>query len=241
MKKKMMILVFMLALFTFTACSISNTNNKDNDNKDKETSIAFKEDYESLNGTENKSGKAHRTVKIDSNNVFVEVTAEEIVKMIENKETFYVYFGSKLCPWCRSTIEMADKISRDNDISKIYYVDIWDDEGNEILRDKYALNDKDEVVLSSEGTEAYKKLLVSFDNVLDDYTLTDSNNNTVSVLEKRIYAPNYIYVSDGVAQRITTGISELQKDSREELTEEMLSDEEEKFNQFFVNSCDSKC
>lgn len=229
------VLVSVISLFIITACNEANKNDSN------ESAIAFKEDYEAINGTENKNGKVHRTIKIDSNNSFVEVTAEEIVKMIENKETFYVYFGSRLCPWCRSTIEMADKISRDKDVKKIYYVDIWDDEGNEILRDKYSLNDKDELILSSEGTEAYKKLIVSFDGLLDDYTLTDSKNNSVKVGEKRIYAPNYFYVENGVAERITTGISELQKDSREELTEEILADEEKQFDEFFINSCDSKC
>ena len=201
----------------------------------------FKNDYESINGQANASGKIHRTVTIDEKNLFVETTAEEIVKMIENKETFYVYFGSRLCPWCRSTIEMADKVSRENGVTKIYYVDIWDDEGKEILRDKYSLNDEGIPELVQEGTASYKKLVEILDEFLREYTLTNKDGEEVSTGEKRIYAPNYFYFRDGECKRMTTGKSSLQTDSREELTEEMLNDEKIKFNDFFPNYCDDLC
>ena len=40
---------------------------------------------------------------------------------------------------------------------------------------------------------------------------------------------------------MTTGISDSQKDAREELTEEILKDEEQKFDDFFINVCDESC
>ena len=52
--------------------------------------------------------------------------------MIENKETFYVYFGDELCPWCRSVIEKFIEVAKKNDVKKVYYVKIWDDDHNEI-------------------------------------------------------------------------------------------------------------
>ena len=63
----------------------------------------------------------------------------------------------------------------------------------------------------------------------------DTEGNKISTEEKRIFAPNYIYVEKGVAKRITTGTSEKQTDSREELTKEILEDEEKLFNDFFKN------
>lgn len=239
MKKRLLLIILVIGVFTLTGCFGSNEEKKSERNE--ETAFSFKNDYESINGKENSHGKIHRTIEISKDNRFVEVTPEEIVKKIENKETFYVYFGSRLCPWCRSVLEVADQQSRDKEIDVIYYVDIWDDEGNEILRDKYILNDNNELELSVEGTEAYKKLVEYFDKYLDDYTLTDSNGNKVPVGEKRIFAPNFVYVENGVAERLTTGISSKQKDSREELTEEMLQDEENAFNKFFSTSCDDKC
>ena len=40
---------------------------------------------------------------------------------------------------------------------------------------------------------------------------------------------------------MTTGISELQTGSRDELTKEILLDEEKKFDDFFINVCDESC
>lgn len=203
--------------------------------------LAFKEDYESVNGKENAHGKVHRVITIPSDNPFVETTSEDILKRIENKETFYVYFGSKLCPWCRSSIEKAIEVAGSHGISKIYYVDIWDDEGNEIVRDKYILNDDNEPVKDKDGDASYAKLLTYFADLLNDYTLSTSDGKKVEVGEKRIYAPNYIYIENGVAKKLVTGVSDKQQDSREELTEEMLADEEAIFNDFFTEACDDAC
>ena len=214
-----LIIVFVFILF---GCTISKDKN----------AIEFKEEYESLNGIINSKGKEHRTVFIDSDNPFEKVNASDIVEKIENEETFYVYFGDKLCPWCRSVIEKAVEIAKKRKIKKIYYVSIWDDDGNEILRDKYQL-DNDEINEISKGTEEYYKLLEYFDNVLSEYTLTNSDGIKINVGEKRIYAPNFIYVENGKAVRFTEGISKKQTDSREELTSAILKDEEELFEQFF--------
>ena len=230
MKKKFIILL--LVLFSLTGCLGTAKENKSG--KD------FKEDYEKLNNKENKSGKKHREVSLSEYNKFVETTPEEIVKMIENKETFYVYFGSSLCPWCRSVIEKADEVSRLNDIEKVYYIDIWDDEGNEIFRDKYEINENGELVKTFEGTKEYGILLEKFSNYLRDYSVT-SNGITKDTGEKRIYAPNFVFIEKGDIKRLVTGKSELQKDAREKLTDQMLKDEEAVFNKFFVNSCTDAC
>lgn len=202
------------------------------ENKEVSDSLKFKEEYEGLNGTTNSSGKVHRTVSIDDDNPFVYASDDDIVSKIENEETFYVYFGSKLCPWCRSVIEEAIKVLKENNIKTIYYVDIWDDDGNEIMRDKYIL-ENGEVILDSEGTSSYYKLLDLLDDVLDDYSLTDDDGKIINVDEKRIYAPTFIYVEDGKAVRITDGVSDKQTDSRAELTSEILEDEDNLFNEFF--------
>lgn len=225
MKKKLflILLITLIPILLTTGCSSKN---------DKETALAFKEEYESLNGKTNSSGKEHRSVTIPSDNPFEKVSASDIVKMIKDGGTFYVYFGDKLCPWCRSVIEKACDVSKDNNIEKIYYVNIWDDDGGEILRDKYQLVDGEAVQLI-EGTDDYYKLLEYFDDLLSDYTLSDQDGNKILVGEKRIFAPNFVYVKDGKAVKLIDGISELQTDSREELTDEMLSDEEKQFNELF--------
>ena len=225
--KKSLILLLIISLFTITACG-SKTNE-------------FKKDYEEINGKANQQGKIHRTVTISEDNPFVEVEAKDIVKMIEDKETFYVYFGSRLCPWCRSVIESAIKLSLTRGISKIYYVDIWNDNGEEILRDKYSLDDSNKPNKEIDGTEEYYELLKNFDSLLRDYTLTDNNDNQIPVGEKRIFAPNFVYIEKGVAKKLVTGKSDKLTDPRGELTTEIIKDQETIFDEFFTEVCDEEC
>lgn len=222
------LLVIVLILLSITGCS-SNKTEKNSD------SLKFKEEYEAINGETNSSGKKHRTISILKDNPFIYVTGEEIVEKIENKETFYVYFGSPYCPWCRSVIEKAIEVAKKKNIDTIYYVDIWDGDHVEILRDTYQLNNDGEPEVVFEGSKDYKELLKYFDNILRDYTLTDATGNEVSVGEKRIFAPNFMYVEKGKAIRLTSGESEKKKDSREELSNEILEDEEKLFVEFFDN------
>ena len=201
--------------------------------KENKKALEFKNDYEEINNKENKMGKVHRKITLSENNKFVETTPAEILKKIENKETFYVYFGSRLCPWCRSVIEKADEVSRNKKISKIYYVDVWDDEGNEIFRDKYEIVDG-ELKQTFEGSKEYKKILNSINqDLLRDYTINKEDGSVVEVGEKRIYAPNFVYFEKGKGIKLITGKSEKQIDSREDLTKGMLKDEEKLFNEFF--------
>lgn len=225
MKKKVfLILILFIGLFV-TGCS---TNNKD--------ALKFKEEYEKINGDKTSySDNKYRTLKIDKNNPYVYSSAKEILEKINNKETFYVYFGSSYCPWCRSVIEKSIESAQKNNIKKIYYVDIWNGFHNEILRDTYKLNDKNEAEKEKDGTKEYYKLLEKFDNLLEDYTLTTDDGEEVKVGEKRIFAPDFIYVENGVAKRITSATSENQKDADAKLTKEILKDEEKSFNDFFKN------
>ena len=219
MKKNLLLIICLTLLVFITGCE----NKK---------ALEFKKEYESMNGVESKSGKVHRTVSINKNNPYEKVNAKDIVEKINNKETFYVYFGDKLCPWCRSVVEKSIEVAKDKKINKIYYVAIWNDEGEEILRDKYTL-ENNELKKIVDGTEEYYKLLDKFKDLLSDYTLANENGEKIETGEKRIFAPNYIYVEKGVPKTLISGISEKQTDSREELTTEILEDEEKIFNEFF--------
>lgn len=222
------ILMCILTLLLICGCSTKTESDK------------FKKDYESLNGKSSSYGE-YRELNIEQN-PFVFSNSDEIIKMIENKESFYVYFGDKACPWCRSVIEKAISVSKKYSISKIYYINIWDDDHNEILRDKYELKDG-KAVKVNDGDKNYSKLLEYFNEFLDDYTLTDEENNVINVGEKRIFAPTFIYVENGKAVRETTGISKKLTSPFDELTEEILNDEEKLFNDFFGAdlACNDKC
>ena len=222
MKKILLSVLVLLSVFTLSGCATKESK-------------AFKEDYEKLNGQANSTGKIHRTISIDEENPFIEVSAEDIVKKIENKETFYVYFGSTLCPWCRSTIESAIKVAKEKNIKTIYYVDIWDDNGKEILRDKYELKDG-KLEKTQEGTESYNKLLEYFKDYLRDYTITDKEKDKeIETGEKRIFAPNFMYIKDGEIKKLTNGKADDQKDAREELTDALKDAQITKYRDFFNN------
>ncbi len=231
MKKKIFsVLLVITILFTLTACTSKDALN-------------FKNDYESLNGVVNKNGKEHRTISIPKNNPIVISDAKEVIEKIEAGDNFYVYFGSSLCPWCRSSIEKAIEVANNNGIDKIYYVDIWDKEGNEILRDKYTLDDNGKAVKIVDATEEYITLLEYLKDVLPDYTYAANKNggSKLDVNEKRIYIPLFVYIAKGKPIRSTSGLSDLQEKSRDELTAEILKDEEKQFDDFFINVCDESC
>ena len=199
----------------------------------KDDALKFKKEYETLNGNVNASGVAIRTVTIPEDNPFVYTTAEDIVKKIDKDETFIVYFGFPNCPWCRSVIEKAIEVANKEKIKTIYYVNIRNDQNEEILRDKYILGKKNKVEKEDEGTQAYKDLLDRLKDVLADYTLTTQDGNDIKVGEKRIYAPNFIYVKNGTPLKLIEGYSSKQAKSNQELTEDLLKDEEEIFTKFF--------
>ncbi len=212
-------------LFAFTGCEVK---------KDNQAALDFKEEYESLNGVKNSRGVEHRTITIPEDNPYEKVDPNRIVEMIENKESFYLYVGDSLCPWCRSVLEKSIEVAKENNIEKIYYVEIWDDEGTEIFRDKYELQEG-VPVQTIEGVDAYHTLLETFDKVLSDYTLRDEDGKTVEVGEKRIYAPNYFYIQNGKVVRMVEGYSSSLEDPRGELTEEVLQDEEKQFMKLFTS------
>lgn len=230
------ILIVAILLISVTGCGTKKTNEDtqaQDETRDNESALIFKEEYEALNGVKNSSGVEHRTVSINENNPFVYATGKEIVEKIKDQETFYVYFGSSYCPWCRSVIEKFIEVANNNNIDKVYYVDIWVGDHVEILRDVYKLNEDGKPELVSKGDSSYQELLKYFDKLLNDYTLTNSKGKTIKVGEKRIFAPNFIYVEKGKAKRIVEGISESQSDPRETLTKKMLNDEEKIFIEFF--------
>lgn len=234
MKNKiLLILLLIVGMMSLTACG--NKKEKMSD------ALKFKEEYESFNGEKNDYFK-YRNLSIKEDNPFVYTTAEDVVKKIENEETFIVYFGDPECPWCRSVIEQAIESANENSIEKIYYVRIWNGFHNEILRDEYELKDG-KPIIKSKGTDAYYKLLEYFDKLLEDYTLTDENDNTVSVGEKRLFAPNFISIKNGKAEELIDGISEKQESFDSELSEEILKEENEIFDKFYLTTklCTDKC
>lgn len=181
--------------------------------------IKFKKEYEELNGKDNGNGSIYRPLSISDKNPFIYKEAKDIIEMIDNKETFVVYFGFGKCPWCRSVLESMIKSAKNKGVKKIYYVDVLN------IRDKYELNEKHKAVRTVEGTKDYYTLLKKLNNVLENYeplTYTENKKEKkVTINEKRIYAPNVIVVNKGKAVSLETGIIETLIDPYMDLTDDM--------------------
>lgn len=237
--KKSLLIILVLALSLLTSCTIYDGDEKAacdlyEDCGEEFVSMSdFKADYEALNGLKNKNDKDYREVTIPEDNPIVYSNGEAVESLVNSHASFYLYVGDPLCPWCRSVIEMALKVAKEKGIKKIYYIDIWDDEGNETFRDKYQITDG-ELELIYEGQESYHKLITDWADFLKDYTLED-DEGVYDIGEKRIFAPSFFYVEKGELKKFVEGTSDLQKGAYDYLSEEILKDEEEIFNEFFSN------
>lgn len=206
--------LFMIIVTVLAAIVLVLNIQKVISNNSQTDGIKFKEEYEKLNGKKNDQGKKYREITIDSKNKIVYKTTEEVLNLIDKKKSFVLYFGFDTCPWCRSVVPTLASISRELN-QEVYYIDVKD------IRDTFELDDDNKPKLVKKGSKDYSKLLEKLEPVLEDYTLTDSDNNEIKVGEKRIYAPSIVSVIDGKAKELTTGISDKQTDGYMKLTKEM--------------------
>lgn len=209
--------LFMIIVTVLAAIVLVLNIQKVISNNSQTDGIKFKEEYEKLNGKKNDQGKKYREITIDSKNKMVYKTTEEVLELIDKKKSFVLYFGFDTCPWCRSVLPTLASISKELN-QEVYYIDVKD------IRDTFELDDDNKPKLVKKGSKDYSKLLEKLEPVLEDYTLTDSDNNEIKVGEKRIYAPSIVSVIDGKAKELTTGISDKQTDGYMKLTKEMEKD-----------------
>ncbi len=225
--------LFMIIVTVLAAIVLVLNIQKVISNNSQTDGIKFKEEYEKLNGKKNDQGKKYREITIDSKNEMVYKTTEEVLNLIDKKKSFVLYFGFDTCPWCRSVVPTLASISKELN-QEVYYIDVKD------IRDTFELDDDNKPKLVKKGSKDYSKLLEKLEPVLEDYTLTDSDNNEIKVGEKRIYAPSIVSVIDGKAKELTTGISDKQTDGYMKLTKEMEKDTYNKIKKVLKQVSDKK-
>ena len=151
--------------------------------------LKFKKEYESLNNkTNDKTSSKYLKVDIDKNNVFVYKTDSEIIDVIE-KEDAIIYFGYKESDPCRGLVQVLNEVAKENNIKKVYYVDISS------IRDEYEVIDST-ISKIKNGTDSYNKLLTKLDEFLHEYIIYDKYNESYPTGEKRLFAPTVIAVKD---------------------------------------------
>ena len=222
MKKYLRIILFVLCIVLVTGC-----HNHDN--------LKFKNDYESLNGKKTTYNTVHRTINIDEDNPFVYSDLKNINKMIKKKKTFIVYFGANWCPWCRSILPTVIKEAKENKIDKIYYINVREgiDEKNDI-RDIYDIDDSGNIYLSHKGLKEYSEFLKYADNVLNEYSSHGVEvKGTKYAGTKRVGAPSFIIVKNGVVTKLEEGVGSKLTDPYMELTDEIIAETESIFDSFY--------
>ena len=224
MKKKIFLTIIVFMLIFVTGCE-----------KTRQSALDFKEEYESVNDKVLRGDIKYRTLNINEKNPYIKVTPEEIVEKINNKETFYLYVGDPLCPWCRSGLEKMIEVAIDKGIKDIYYIDFWDDEHNEILRDLYdiKINKKDiEFIKTQDSAKGYDEILEAVSLFVQDYTIT-KDDVTYNVGVKRIYGGDHFYFEKGICKKYVSLRSDKLAKSSDELTKEVLDDQQKNFEEFF--------
>lgn len=139
-------------------------------------------------------------LEIDNKNPFVYKSASDIVDMINNKETFLVYFGYADNDKVKELLPTMIKAIQDKDVKTIYYVDILN------IRNVMEVNGNS-LETTKMGTAGYYDLLEILKDILPDYTLLDAKGKKVDA-GKRIEAPTLLAVSSGKAVKLTSGEGE---------------------------------
>ena len=105
---------------------------------------------------------------LDKKHVYEEIDVFELTSLIE-KEDFYLIMGFPACPWCQAIMGVLNEVAHENNVKKIYYLDIKD------IRD-------------NEGTTGFNEFHALSSGIFKD---------AKDIEKDRINAPTFVKVEDG--------------------------------------------
>ncbi len=106
----------------------------------------------------------------DTEHVFVDSNMQEIKTMMDDGESFVVYFGFSTCPWCIEALPILNETAKEFD-SAVYYIDTR----------------KDSLWTSNLDIDDYDLVVECF----GDYMQYDDNG------VKHLYTPSVVFVKNG--------------------------------------------
>lgn len=242
MNKKTTIIIGVLLLLG-CVYSIFNLVRLSNKEKPRSEALAFKEEYEKVNDKVIKDDKKHRSLNIPEDNPYIKTDIKEIIEKINTKETFYLYVGDSLCPWCRSGLEKMIEVAKKEGVKNIYYIDFWDDNHKETLRDLYEVQVNGKKVSykkTQDAVDGYDQLIENVKDYVQNYTI-DKDGKTYDVGVKRIYGGDHFKFVGGKCIAYVSLRSDKLEKSLDELTEEVLKDQETNFTNFFRATDSNVC
>lgn len=199
MRKLKIILLLSFILLSLIGCKTDDI---------KTDNIRFKEEYESINGQLNESGKTITTIEIDENNSVKYIEQQEVIDSLING-THVIYFGWPECSWCRRALPVLIDAVNQYPGMRIYYFSI-----------KQAREDYENGVesqLAALYKEVSKVLLMS---EVDFSKISEVDDNGVL----KIVASMLIFVKDGEVIGAHRRTVESHFDSYEELTKEQIAE-----------------
>ena len=223
-KKNIIIIVIVLVALIGTLFAIFLLNNND--------AIKFKKEYESLNNTKREGpDQTYHEVSIPKNNPMKYVSVKQATDIIKNK-TGIIYFGGNWCPWCRNAIPVLIKSAKENELDKVYYVDMT------TVRNVWEVKDGKLIKTQKEET-GYYDLLKSLDSVLgkETFKVKDENGKEYDTKEKRIYLPFVVAVKDGKIADSHVGTVEL--DENQTAYDKLTKNQEKQLTKVYNKLIDS--
>ncbi len=199
MRKLKIILLLFFILLSLIGCKTDDI---------KTDNIRFKEEYESINGQLNESGKTITTIEIDENNSIKYIEQQEVIDSLING-THVIYFGWPECSWCRRALPVLIDAVNQYPGMRIYYFSI-----------KQAREDYENGVdsqLAALYKEVSKVLLMS---EVDFSEISEVDDNGVL----KIVASMLIFVKDGEVIGAHRRTVESHFDSYEELTKGQIAE-----------------
>ncbi|HPW53162.1 MAG TPA: hypothetical protein PK631_02190 [Erysipelotrichaceae bacterium] len=182
----------------------------------KTDNIRFKEEYESINGQENESGKTTTTIEIDENNSIKYIEQQEVIEALLNG-THVIYFGWPECSWCRRAIPVLIDVVNQYEGMRIYYFSIRQ------AREDY------ENGVDSQLAELYKEVSrVLLLSEVDFTSISEVDENGVL----KIVASMLIFVKNGEIIGAHRRTVPSHFDSYEEMTAEQIAELKEIYNNF---------
>ena len=217
--KVLYIIIGICVLLVIGLCIFLVINHKEEVLSDAEK---FKQEFEQYNGlTYEDTNDKLIDVEIPNNNPFVYKTGKEIVEIMQSEDA-YILFGYASCPLTRAAIEVLIETAKEENIDKIYYVDIKN------MRDEYVPGEGIIPEQTKEGTEAYYEILNIFGSKLDKYYVaSDDNFYLFDTGVTRLLSPTLVAVSKGKVISMHAEItddyeenSELTEEEKEELSKD---------------------
>lgn len=206
MKKNVVIVLSALIVICVMALFLVLLKTDESNIKYSDEEIKFKEEYESVNGTDY-GENVLKTITIDNDNNVKYVSDENIIEILTSGDKV-IYFGWPECNWCRTMLPVLVNTLKKNSIDNFYYYNF------KALRTAY------EEGTNQEKVQIYEEII---DIIGDDITSVFSEDSNRAG-EKKILAPTVIFIKDGSYIGLHVKTVDSQIKSSDELTKEQTKE-----------------